>query len=233
MIKACKSTALAAIIAAAIIATACGEQKQENVKRPEVQDDRPSVVEMQQDDNEQHEVSELSDEEFAALAKKIESVTDTQYGKSVCHVTNITKVEDAEMYTDQEAIKLMAERGFLQEGNWVKSDYGDLGLWSIVGRDVEENGETRRPIYYLYYTTEGDNEWIIQLIGKNLYAYRPLAANNEKTIMYSESKEEVGYYDFANVFYTAEISNEVLEFNVFSVIDSKLIEILDIENQDA
>lgn len=144
-------------------------------------------------------------------------------------VIEVIPVSDAdEIYTEEEVIQLLEERGF--------TDCEITTSYSFEGEYrgdavISSSSSDKHPVYETYYLV-GDELWVISVIEGNIMATPSsynLAHVENTPVLISESEEIMSYDSSTNSYYRTIPDTKVLDVRVVERIDAKTLESLDLE----
>ncbi len=129
--------------------------------------------------------------------------------------------ETADVFTEQEAVRFMAERGFTEYP--LTYDFNMDGSYADEAEASAES-DAKHPMYQTYFVSEDGSVWTVFLVGK-MIAANPVSYNLqsdlETQVLVSETGTLTSYTEMGNQFYTTVPKESAVLLKVVDQITSK------------
>ena len=167
---------------------------------------------------------------FSMEAEDMQAAVAAYYEDNSEQVISVEKADEkADVYTESEALRLMAERGFTDYP--LTYDYDMDGTYTDEA-EASPDSVAKHPMYQTYYVGEDNSVWTILIVGK-MIAANPVSYNLESDldvqILVSETETLTSYTEMGNQFYTTIPKESAVLLKVVDQITSKTLNTLTFE----
>ena len=137
--------------------------------------------------------------------------------------------ETAEVFTEQEVIRFLSERGFAEYP--VTYDYNMDGTYTDEA-EASPDSDAKHPMYQTYYVAADSSVWTVFIVGR-MIAANPVSYNLESDlkvqVLVSETETLTSYTEMGNQFYTTIPKDTAVLLRVVDQITSNTLDTLTFE----
>ena len=167
---------------------------------------------------------------FSIDKADMQSAVEEYYSDNSEEIVSVeTAAETSKVYSEKEAIKLLAERGFSDFP--LTYDYDMNGTY-MDEKEASAESDEKHPMYQTYFVSEDGSIWTVFIVGKSIIA-NPASYNLESDIdaqvLVSETNTLTSYTEMGNKFYETVPKESAVILKVVDQITSKKLNDLNYE----
>lgn len=159
---------------------------------------------------------------FSIDKADMQSAVEEYYSDNSEEIVSVeAAAETSQVYSEKEAIKLLAERGFSDFP--LTYDYDMNGTY-MDEKEASAESDEKHPMYQTYFVSEDGSIWTVFIVGKSIIA-NPASYNLESDIdaqvLVSETNTLTSYTEMGNKFYETVPKESAVILKVVDQITSK------------
>ncbi len=167
---------------------------------------------------------------FSIDKADMQSAVEEYYSDNSEEIVSVeAAAETSKVYSEKEAIKLLAERGFSDFP--LTYDYDMNGTY-MDEKEASAESDEKHPMYQTYFVSEDGSIWTVFIVGKSIIA-NPASYNLESDIdaqvLVSETNTLTSYTEMGNKFYETVPKESAVILKVVDQITSKKLNDLNYE----
>lgn len=167
---------------------------------------------------------------FSIDKADMQSAVEEYYSDNSEEIVSVeAAAETSQVYSEKEAIKLLAERGFSDFP--LTYDYDMNGTY-MDEKEASAESDEKHPMYQTYFVSEDGSIWTVFIVGKSIIA-NPASYNLESDIdaqvLVSETNTLTSYTEMGNKFYETVPKESAVILKVVDQITSKKLNDLNYE----
>ena len=167
---------------------------------------------------------------YTVETEDMQEVVEEYYEDNSEEIVSVEEAEETEeVYTEKEAIKFMAERGFNEYP--LTYDFNMDGTYADEA-EASADSDEKHPMYQTYFISENGAIWSIFIVGRSVFA-NPASYNLESDIdaqvLVSETETLTSYTEMGNRFYTTVPKESAIKLKVVDQITSQKLNDLEFE----
>ena len=167
---------------------------------------------------------------FSIDKADMQSAVEEYYSDNSEEIVSVeAAAETSKVYSEKEAIKLLAERGFSDFP--LTYDYDMNGTY-MDEKEASAESDEKHPMYQTYFVSEDGSIWTVFIVGKSIIA-NPASYNLESDIdaqvLVSETNTLTSYTEMGNNFYETVPKESAVILKVVDQITSKKLNDLNYE----
>lgn len=167
---------------------------------------------------------------FSIDKADMQSAVEEYYSDNSEEIVSVeATAETSKVYSEKEAIKLLAERGFSDFP--LTYDYDMNGTY-MDEKEASAESDEKHPMYQTYFVSEDGSIWTVFIVGKSIIA-NPASYNLESDIdaqvLVSETNTLTSYTEMGNKFYETVPKESAVILKVVDQITSKKLNDLNYE----
>ncbi len=167
---------------------------------------------------------------FSIDKADMQSAVEEYYSDNSDEIVSVeAAAETSQVYSEKEAIKLLAERGFSDFP--LTYDYDMNGTY-MDEKEASAESDEKHPMYQTYFVSEDGSIWTVFIVGKSIIA-NPASYNLESDIdaqvLVSETNTLTSYTEMGNKFYETVPKESAVILKVVDQITSKKLNDLNYE----
>ena len=168
--------------------------------------------------------------QFSIDKADMQSAVEEYYSDNSEEIVSVeAAAETSKVYSEKEAIKLLAERGFSDFP--LTYDYDMNGTY-MDEKEASAESDEKHPMYQTYFVSEDGSIWTVFIVGKSIIA-NPASYNLESDIdaqvLVSETNTLKSYTEMGNKFYETVPKESAVILKVVDQITSKKLNDLNYE----
>ena len=167
---------------------------------------------------------------FSIDKADMQSAVEEYYSDNSEEIVSVeAAAETSKVYSEKEAIKLLAERGF---SDFPLTYYYDMNGTYMDEKEASAESDEKHPMYQTYFVSEDGSIWTVFIVGKSIIA-NPASYNLESDIdaqvLVSETNTLTSYTEMGNKFYETVPKESAVILKVVDQITSKKLNDLNYE----
>lgn len=168
---------------------------------------------------------------FSIDKADMQSAVEEYYSNNSEEIVSVVEAaeETSPVYSEKEAINLLAERGFTDFP--LTYDYDMNGTY-MDEKEASAESDEKHPMYQTYFVSEDGSIWTVFIVGRSIIA-NPASYNLESDIdaqvLVSETNTLTSYTEMGNKFYETVPKESAVKLKVVDQITSKKLNDLNYE----